>query len=506
MSHDYKIHIYLLLFILCVFCAYYAFVDIRSDYSAIPVGIVASLLCFLFLVINKVRYLKDRNWASFEILFFTLFWVLHFLSSLAWLLGYPLETVDYVTHVSGLLTIEHLSRVTFLSTIGAVAFTLAFILFCQPSEKVLAKRPDMVEGMLTQGVQLRQLYTVQTYAQYISIAALALMIVTAGADYFRSAYSGDMESYASRIAALIFRPFFRIGFISWCICLLMDRITIPQLAMSFYYIGVMTFILVLGDRGEVAVIGVSALSLVGLIRFPLKLWQFIAVLLVTGVLFSFAGDARQSDRRTLDSFVKQGIEIRESKVTTEEPPIFGAMQEYSHTALPALLMAVKEVPEHTSYFYGYFTMKGILGIVPFHAKIFPFFGDEDRYASSADYITWLFFGDSCWMINGMGTTIVAEPYLDGGVAGVFFALFLVGALGGIFYRNARFGRISIDDFVLYSIFTSCLTLATRSGPADVLIRGVLWTSGIYYFLKLFSYSLKRTDKKAKKGVLPAPAP
>lgn len=493
MSRNYKIHIYFIICSLCFFSVYYVFVDISNSSSVISMGLFFSMASFISLVINKVKYLKDRNWASFEILFFVIYWALHFLSALAWLCGYPLETVDYVNHSSSLLSVENLSKIVFLSTLGSFAFVMAFLMFCHPGAALPQQMPNDTEARISRDIQFRQLFTIQTYGLIISLAALLLMLIAAGNEFLHSAYQGDSESYVARVAETVFYPFFRIGFVACCISVLIDNITVSRIISMLYYASVMLFILILGDRGGVALVGASGLVLFGLLRYAVKAWQLVVAFLLIGALFSFAGMARQSDERTLKSFAQRGLEEHASNNGAERP-MFGAMQEYSHTALPALLMAVEEFPRQKPFFNGYFSMKGLVSIIPFHAKFFPSFGEETRYAGSAEYITWLFFGDSQWIINGMGTTIVAEAFVDGGPVGVFCALFLVGALGGFFYKNAKYKSLSADDVVLYSIYTSSFVLATRAGGAGTLTRGVLWPMCIYYLLRVFGHSVKRRDK------------
>jgi hypothetical protein len=460
-----------------------------GSYSAIHIGIFFSVAGALSLVVNKTKYLKDKNWVSFEILFYTMFWILHFLAAFAWLCG---DSVDLISGVSGLFSIKILSKVVLLSALGGLAFTLAFLIFCRPDARYHLKMPNDIGSVLSKKEQLHQLHNIQTYALLISFGALLAMIVTAGADFFRSAYSGSAESYAARIAEMVFLPFFRIGFIVCIICALMDQITVSRIVALLYYVCVMVFMLFLGDRGGFALVCVSGGVLLGTLRYNIRLWQFITVLLLFGAVFSFIGEARQSEERTLSSIIKQGIEMSASK--DDSKPIFGAMQEYSQSALPAMLMAAEEVPEQTPYFYGYFSMRGLLGIVPFSSKLFPFLSDELRYSSSAEYITWLFFGNSPFRRSGMGTTIIIEPYLDGGVVGVFFALFIVGALGGVYYRHTKYRSMSIDDIVLYAVYTSSFVIAVRSGVLVTLVRGVLWTICVYHLLKSFDRSLRQSKQ------------
>ena len=72
----------------------------------------------------------------------------------------------------------------------------------------------------------------------------------------------------------------------------------------------------------------SGLVLVGTLRYNIRLWQLITLLLVVGAVFLFAREARQSEERTLSSFIKRGFDTQD-----DSKPLFGAMQYYSQSGL-----------------------------------------------------------------------------------------------------------------------------------------------------------------------------
>ena len=486
-----------------------------SPIAIISTGIFFSLTAAFSLIVNKVGYLKDRNWFSVEILFYLIFWILHFFVACVWYINNTApEMRGFARHAAPYL--HHLPQVVLLSACGGLAFALAFLWFSSSkANRVRNKRhqlwyipkgkswEDEQERTLPRGVphlsrkkQLRIFHTIEHFATLISFGALLVMIEAAGAEFFSSSYHGAPASYVARVANLLFFPFFRIGFILWIIGCLMEGFKVTKVAPMFYYVSVLVFYLVLGDRGGVAVVGLSGIVLIGALRYKIRLWQLVTVILLTSVFFLIAGQARQSEERTLGSFVEKGIESQ--KDGGELTKFLPAVQHQAEVVLPALTMAVETVPEQRPYFYGYWSMRGTLALIPFRSKVFPFLSNEQRYWTSAEYMTWRFYGENP-VRSGIGTTIIAESYLDFGLIGVVCAMFLAGILAGVYYRRIHRGLVLIDDIVFYGILTSSIVLGVRSGLASTFFRNVLWPVGAYFFLKMLarSFSLSRAKQKAK---------
>jgi len=488
-----------------------------SPIAMISVGIFCSLAGALFLVIHKTKYLKDKNWFSVEILFYAVFWILHFFVAFVWYVGNAVPQMGrFADRALGYL--HNLPQVVLLSACGGLAFTLAFLRFSRskagnsrnrryqiwyiPKGKSL----DDEQGQavqhsalrLSRKKQLRMLHAIQHFATLISFAALLVMIEAAGTEFFRSSYSGAPDSYVARVANLLFFPFFRIGFVLWIVGSLMEGFRASKVIPMVFYISVLVLYLVLGDRGGVAIVGLSGMVLVGALRYKFRLWQLVTMILLASVFFLFSGEARRSEERTLSSFIEKGIEAQ--KEMGESHGLSTAIQHQSEVVLPALVMAVETVPEQRPYFYGYWSMRGALTVVPFYSKVFPFLSDERRYWTSAEYITWCFFGESP-VRTGIGTTIIAESYLDFGLIGVLCAMFLAGTLAGIYYRRIRRGLVSIDDIVFYAIFTSSIVLGARSGLASTFFRHVLWPVGVYFALKMFARFIVMNPMRVKEQPL-----
>ncbi len=465
----------------------------------IAASILFSLIGAVSLAFNKVRCLQDRNWISFEVLYYAVFWIMHFGIAVLWLVegGMP-EISSFARH--GYYLYPNLPRVALLAACGGLSFTLAFLLFAGMRERHIPpnnrglwyvpwkKAPTGKGGFVlppdgaafSVPAQMRILRLVQLASVLVSFVALAAMVATAGADFFSSPYSTAVVSYPARLAKLVFFPFFTVGFATWLLCGFMARLNVTWALYGVYYAGVLLFYIVLGQRSPVATVGAIALVLVGVIRYNVRWWQLVLALVMASAVLLFVGEARTSEERSLSSFVKKGVEAHHEQESRWW--FLGGMKHYSETVFPTLVMSVEVVPKETPYFNGYFTFRGLLGVVPFYTTVFPFLSREERYSTSSEYMTWLYFGNSA-VRTGMGTTVIVESYLDFGLPGVMATMFLVGALGAFSYRRIRSRSVAVEDLVLYAILTSNLVMGARFGFATTLARGVIWPLCAYYLLK-----------------------
>ncbi|GGH32322.1 hypothetical protein GCM10011418_45780 [Sphingobacterium alkalisoli] len=89
-------------------------------------------------------------------------------------------------------------------------------------------------------------------------------------------------------------------------------------------------------------------------------------------------------------------------------------------------MAVSYVPDKHNYLFGRFQLQQILGIIPFGTmfKESLFEDNSYKYIGSAQFITWIDQGDS--RFYGLGTSCIADFYMDLGLVGVVLGMFLFG--------------------------------------------------------------------------------
>lgn len=502
----YLLNLVFTIFALVFSCICYFLRDMfRDPMDAFSVALFFSAIGAVALVVNKLVYLRDRNWFSFDILFYFVFCLLHLGIAVRWLIGGGLPEMSPYTDVAYHL-FGNIPQVALLSASGGLAFVLAFLWFSRlrverllpekmrlwqiPRVKIARRRFDLFflkKQYVGKKYQLQILRKTQRIAILISGLALAAMVIEAGVEYFYSAYSGGPESYTARISDQMFWPVFRIGFLICLVCWAIEGVKFSSLLAICFYLFVMLFYLVLGDRGGVARTAVAGVFLISVLRYSIRWWQLLLLFFIASIIIMFAGEARRSEQRTFRAFMDKGFESLEEKDTV--PFLLSGASHYPETLLPALVMAV-EIPDNDSFFYGYWSMKGVLAIVPFHFRLFPFLKKDLQFGSSSSYLS---HSLNPALYGRYGSSIVAETYLDFGFAGVLLALFITGMLGGIFYRRMRVENVLVDHVILYSLFSGIMVFVTRASFTGPLMREVLWPMLIYFLIKKYviSFGVKK---------------
>lgn len=490
--------------LLCCSSVAYLFRDMLGGANEVLfTAILLSALGGALLIVNKTLRLKDRNWLSFDVLFYLLYGCLHLGIGLQWFLEGDMPRLGPFSDVAMHLSFR-VPQITLLSTCGLLAFILGFLHY---SKSALRNRKEERLPCLSiplvrtasGHVRISQEFPQRRYVlricnsiSYLGIClssvALFAMVLSANSDYFLSAYSGGPASYLAAVANLVFWPTLMIAFLTWLLGGLISRNRAGKILPGFYFLAVMCFYLILGERGFPARVMLSGLVLLAMLHYRVRLWQLTSLVLAASAVFLFVGEARTSEQRTPYSFWKTGTERIEEKQSATL--LLGGLPHYAETTFPALAAAVEVVPNQRPYFYGYWNMKAVLSFLPFHSRLFSSFLKADpEYHSSARFLTSYYVDPEALRhtgttIKGMyGTTVVASAYLDFGLFGVVVTLFIVGALGGYFYKRTTMDTILLRTTIVYSVYTAFLTFGARSDAIATIGRGVVWTVIIYLALE-----------------------
>lgn len=98
------------------------------------------------------------------------------------------------------------------------------------------------------------------------------------------------------------------------------------------------------------------------------------------------------------------------------------------SSVKALHVAVSSVPKKNDYFYGRLQLQFILGTIPFGTEFKRLLFEDNSYKTtgSGNFITWVVLGENPYY--GLGTTCVADLYLDLDFLGVLIGMFIFGIL------------------------------------------------------------------------------
>ena len=248
---------------------------------------------------------------------------------------------------------------------------------------------------------------------------------------------------------------------------------LSSLGIVYYLCGgiYMLFCFALGDRGPLIFFILSLLF--GYFLATKRRFSIVSVIIVLfiGAFFINAiGIRRSSDeRRSIEQYNQQIIDINSVSPLTAE------LSSSNRT----VIYAVESTPSPYPYRYGLFTINNLLSIVPFSSSIFKAIGVNfsslSHYAHSSQFFTWYEQGDNPY--SGVGSSTIADIYVDFGPLGVVIILLFVGMLIrrlDLLLFNPDVRCYSLFMLVLGCVFFSQSIYIPRSMLIPIL-RTSVWT-------------------------------
>jgi hypothetical protein len=410
---------------------------------------------------------KPVNWVSVDILFMLGFCVVHFVYPLFWLLG--------IVPGSELVWIN--PEVVCSATAMAVSALLAFALGCNSIRERYNRRqyPVSLNADTLLGWKL-----VGRVLFLAAIVAMAIYLYIMGSRLTVGPYAGlNIQEYGENVVFLLLRILVSLGFLYLTIgaAQLTGKWKIGWVTKLSFFLYVV-WIMILGHRTlavEPLVLVLAAYSEhVKQISFKKLVGLVLAGLLILSVVRA----GRQSETRTPTAF------LREVKRQREEIGLRNTLVGFGGS-VRTLYAAANEVPKNRYYLLGRLKLSGLAAVVPFSRRLLP---RRLEYTSSAWFLTWIIQQDLT--LSGVGTTVVADVYLDFGLPGVIIGLFGLGVLVKHVEQKAR-GTASMAWAVAHATLIPLLAIMPRY-TITIIGRGVLWP----VFLTLLLSPLLRRDQAA----------
>jgi hypothetical protein len=218
-----------------------------------------------------------------------------------------------------------------------------------------------------------------------------------------------------------------------------------------------------GDRGVGIRILFTFLVLIGTLYKPISFKVFIICTVVGALLISLIGLGRSVDSN--EGIITAGV----NKVNFESG--YDVTIELGNSA-QTLYVSLANVPFYYDYFYGKLWLGHVLSVGPFFQNIYISLSDDKKYElTSADFVTYLLFGEDS--INGAGTSLVAEFYLNFGQFGVIAGFLFL----GMFFRKVE--DKLIERKVLFWVVLAALlaSYAFYMGRGGLTLRPFIWGIG-----------------------------
>ena len=310
---------------------------------------------------------------------------------------------------------------------------------------------------------------------YTALAITVGLIISVGRAYFEGSYAGTGSTVGFFMSTFILMMgiFTHLGFLIMLIAAgkMTGKWNVGIVA-TLLMLGFIGNTLVFGDRSEVFLLTTVMVTAYSMFVKAVSAKK-IVVGMVLGVLVAGIGlIGRMSPDRTIASFVKTVREQADREEFTE-----GA--DNIAMSVRCINEAVRAVPAEYNYSYGKMKLSELASVFPYLYKILPI-PIELHYGNSSNFLTWRIYGN---LDSGVGTTVIADVYVDFGYPGVVIVLFLLGYLCKYSLHKARTTG-SLVSGVAYCYMVAYVALMPRYAVTS-LIRGVLWPLMAVLLLRFF---------------------
>ena len=438
--------------------------DIDNDYLNFTMVLAVSLL--VLQGFHRATNPNKATWLSIEILTMLAFIVVHFAFIFYWVMDWfpaELEPKMFEAHRAG-NTRDQVCRASMFSVAVLAIFAIGYNLlpdrFSQVSKQIKFDRENLVRWR-----------TAGLVAMILAVASGLLIVAMLGRGAFTGMYKGtDTGSRGLNYLMLLSTTTMMSGMAMFTLASFQLRKSILGLGIlgPMLIFGYTLAFLVHGDR-DVTFMTVFILAVAYTERI-----RRIPFLVLTGILtfgiiaYAFAGAARISPERTIQSYFGRMYQVRE-KLPLDSGVLELAMQ------VRQLYVAMSYFPEKRDFGYGRFMLPSVISSVPMANRLLlthlwlKSAGSHEQ--NSSHFLTWV----KIYRAGnyGAGTTSVADSYIDFGYSGALVMHLLMGILAKYVEQKSRSnGSIVLGATLCFLV--PGLSVAARSVVLGPLMRGVVW--------------------------------
>lgn len=366
--------------------------------------------------------LMSKNWVSVFYIFLGAYLIVHFQKYLDLLLN------PYMTDRFNVYSNHHnVLKTAYISVIGLISLLLGYQI-CR-SYNIKYKIKAFQEYQACNGRIFRNIST-------MFLVSVVLFFMINGNLYLSGNYSQEMlNNMSGSINAYIvlivdFMMYASIIVKSIELSKLRTRTTFVQYLRSFnipFYCSLLFYlflVLVSGDRGPLITYFCAFLYGYLLVsKKKINIASIIVLFISASLIVSVLGVARQDTNRSADknSEYYQTVMAGESIL-----PLTDELANSNRTAI----WAIESTPSTFPYRHGLYTLNNVLYVIPFSNTILRMLGVDlsmlSSFGHSSAFLDWYSQGDK--VTSGVGTSTIADIYLDFGPIGVIVVLFVLGLL------------------------------------------------------------------------------
>jgi hypothetical protein len=423
-----------------------------------------SVLVMISQVIYRATGPRPINWLSIDLFVLSTIWLVHFYHQLNYLTGgVPPGKELWVKFLN---MTESVCYATRFSLAGLTAFAIGFNLLAE-------KHPTTVKPAVINWPALRSWYRIGVAMLVAGIGVGGILLLTLGGNFLEGEYHGTsvFEHYGQGVLFALLRALMICGSALVTIAGYWLRPGwLPGLVgagLMFFYIAVLV---TAGDRD--AAYNVFMIIAVGFTEFvrPMKFRWLVVFLVCASVALGVGLIARTSPRRDpismAETVMKRSDEIRWDH----------GFQEAGASSV-TLYAAAKIVPDVHDYFYGRLQLTRVAGIVPFGGALVGALAAgliDPLERDSPTALTYYIIKEAPgYKKTGLGTTCVADIYMDFGVPGVAISHLLLGMLCKLMMQKSRASG-SLLWMAAYVMAVPAIGYTARDCITACVLRYVWW--------------------------------
>ncbi len=435
--------------------------DFRSEVNTKDLGIYLSF--FIAAIFIHFISQKDKNWFRLDVLFLLGFSIVYF--QWASILVFSSMDLGNLTNVMyALADLNYMNYGTWLSVVGILAWFLGY-------SSLPIKKKNIV------------LYKIK-YQKLLLVSAVLfiLFVLMAGSNFLSGGiYKGQGGSSTGDGISVYFQLLFGIAILVLTVIVILNNKDLSRVnIITWFYkldkkylflagVYVILFLSV-GDRSAGMQVAFTFLILFGSIVRPISFKQFSGIIIIGSIILTLIGIGRSVDSG--ENILIEGAN------KTEFTSGYDTTMELANS-VRTLYHGLSEVPKYHDYFFGKLWRGKLLGIIPLSQNIYLQLSDDKVYElSSQGYITYMRYGLD--PPSGEGTSLIVDIYLNFGLVGVLFFLFIL----GIFMKklqNELNMQKSFYWIIAAGIFAS---ISFYMGRADLFVglRPIIWGIILTVFL------------------------
>lgn len=434
------------LFFTLIFSILFIFTE-SSEYS--DFYLLIPFILFLFFIFIKILNNKNTDWFSLDMVFFILFYLIHF----GYLFTFSLGLSEYESEV--FWNSNYMNSTIILASCAISSYLAGFSLISPKTEyKSLQFYHNKENQILIFAKFLMILVFMMFWLPILSILEIALI------DYESLIRVGEL----SPIGKLYW-----IGQYLAIFCLSVISLSYfkKRKLKSFFVILAFIYIIsyfIIGDRGGFIYYAIIPLLAYHYFYKKVNMSKLTVSLFIVLLFSSVISVSRVSSTYNPVEAYKLYKEAE-----NKDNPVLDSITEFGKS-IKTVNIVVSNFPENYDYWYGKSYVDSFLIIFP------NFF--SNRTSDGID--TWLtenFFGKYTY---GRGGSMLMESYGNFGFIGTILFFNILGLLSGSLYRKTKSSN-NFLYFIVYLAFSASICIWMRN-TSSYLFRTLAWTVFLYYII------------------------